>query len=61
MKGHSYLAALTPDSGYAFAANAVSITMGGTTITTTAYDDGIITIDEVTGNIVITATATAVS
>lgn len=61
VKGHSYLAALTPDSGYAFAANAVSITMGGTTITTTAYDDGIITIDDVTGNIVITATATAVS
>lgn len=60
VKGHSYLAALTPDSGYAFASNAVSVTMGGTTITTTAYDDGIIRIDEVTGAIVITATATAV-
>jgi hypothetical protein len=59
--GNSYLAALTPDTGYAFAANAVSVTMGGTDITSTAYDDGIIVIDEVTGNIAITATATAVT
>lgn len=59
--GHSYLAALTPDTGYAFAANAVTVTMGGTDITSTAYDDGIIVIDEVTGNIVITATATTVT
>ena len=58
--GSSYLASLQPDSGYAFAANAVTVTMGGTAITTTAYDDGIIRIDEVTGNIVITATATSV-
>ena len=59
--GHSYLAALTPDTGYAFGSNAVTVTMGGTDITSTAYDDGIIVIDEVTGNIVITATATAVT
>ena len=57
--GHSYLGALTPDTGYHFAANAVTVTMGGTDITSTAYDDGIIVIDEVTGAIVITATATS--
>lgn len=56
--GQSYLAALTPDEGYTL--GTATITMGGTDITETAYDDGIIIIDEVTGNIVITCTGTAV-
>lgn len=59
--GAAYLGALNPDSGYAFGSNAVTVTMGGTDITSTAYDNGIIVIDEVTGAIVITATATAVT
>ena len=52
-----YRATLTPDSGYVM--NSVSITMGGTTITSDAYDSetGAIEITNVTGNIVITASA----
>ena len=56
--GQSYLAALTPDEGYRL--GTATITMGGTDITSTAYDDGIIVIDEVTGNITISCTGTAV-
>ena len=55
--GDSYSATLTEDSGYTF--SSVAVTMGGTDITSTAYDntDDSITIASVTGNIVITATA----
>lgn len=54
--GHSYLGAITPDDGYTL--GTATVTMGGTDVTASVYDDGIIVIDEVTGNIVITATAT---
>lgn len=56
--GSSYSATLTEDSGYTF--SSVAVTMGGTDITSTAYDssDDSITIASVTGNIAITATAT---
>lgn len=53
--GHSYLATLEPDEGKTI--GNVTVTMGGTDITSTSYDAGYITIDEVTGAIVITATA----
>lgn len=53
--GHSYLATLEPDEGKTL--GTVTVTMGGTDITSTSYDAGYITIDEVTGAIVITATA----
>lgn len=56
VRGASYLAALTPEDGYTM--GTVAVTMGGTDITATAYDDGILIIDEVTGAIVITASAT---
>lgn len=56
--GQTYLATLTPADGYKL--GTATVTMGGTDITSTAYDDGIIVIDDVTGNIVITATGTAV-
>jgi len=58
-----YETTLTPDSGYEFGDSAVAVTMGGTTITTTAWDasTGKVTIAEVTGAIAITATATAVN
>lgn len=51
LKGASYEATLT-----GVTTETVSVTMGGTSITATAYDssDDSITIDEVTGNIVIT-------
>lgn len=51
-------ATLTPDTGYTLA-NAI-VTMGGNDITSTAYDAGDIAITEVTGDVVITATATEV-
>ena len=55
--GTAYSATLTEDTGYTF--SSVTVSMGGTDITATAYDssDDSITIASVTGNIVITATA----
>ena len=52
--GQSYVTTLTANSG--FAINSVTITMGGMDVST-YYKDGIISIPEVTGDIVITATA----
>ncbi len=46
---------LTPDSGYAL--DSVTVTMGGTDITSEVYSDGMISIASVTGDIVITASA----
>lgn len=56
--GSLYLAALTAETGYTM--DNVTVTMGGTDITETAYTaaNGVIYIAEVTGNIVVTATAT---
>lgn len=54
--GGSYTATLTADSGYTL--GAVTITMGGVDITATVYSSGTINISNVTGDIVITATAT---
>lgn len=55
-EGGSLSATLTPDDGYTI--DTVEVTMGGDDITATAYDDSTVTIAEVTGNVVITATAT---
>lgn len=55
---HAYVATLTANHGYAI--SSVSITMGGVDITATAYADGTVSIPSVTGNIVITATATEI-
>ena len=54
-----YLGAVSAESGYTI--SSVTVTMGGTDITSTAYTSasGVIYIATVTGNIVITATATA--
>ena len=52
----SYSATLTANDGYTL--DTPTITMGGTDVTSTVYSDGAITISAVTGNIVITATAT---
>lgn len=54
-EGNSYTATITPTEGYAI--NSASITMGGTDITSSAYNNGNINISNVTGNIVITVTA----
>lgn len=57
VRGQSYLAALTPADGYTL--GTATVTMGGENITSTVYDDGIIVIDEVTGNIVISCSGVA--
>ena len=55
----SYLAILTADAGYEI--STVTVTMGASTVTSTVYNEnnGSIYIPEVTGDIAITATATA--
>lgn len=57
--GSAYLAALTAETGYTI--DSVTVTMGGVDVTSTAYSssNGVIYIANVTGAIVITATATA--
>lgn len=57
-EGTSYLCALTAESGYTI--SSVTVTMGGTDVTATAYTaaNGVVYIADVTGDIVITATAT---
>lgn len=52
--GQSYVTTLAASEGYAL--ESIQITMGGTDVST-YYKDGIISIPEVTGDIVITATA----
>lgn len=56
--GAAYTATLTADTGYVL--GAVTVTMGGTDITSTAYSNGNISIASVTGDIVITAVATKI-
>ena len=51
----SYKATITADAGYKL--DTVAVTMGGKDVTSTVYSNGKITINSVTGNIVITATA----
>lgn len=53
----NYAATITPSEGYTLTDASVTIVMGGTDITSTAYNNGTINIASVTGNIVITATA----
>ena len=54
----SYLATLNADEGYEI--DSVTILMGGTDVTETVYNDGQISINAVTGDLVITASASAV-
>lgn len=57
----NYIATITPTDEYTLTGASVNITMGGTDITSTAYNNGTINISSVTGNIVITITATSSS
>lgn len=54
----SYEATITADSGYTLDGAAVSVTMGGADISSTAYSNGVISIPAVTGAIVISVSAT---
>lgn len=51
----AYSATLSAESGYVI--SSVTVTMGGTDITSTAYSNGTVSIASVTGDIVITASA----
>ena len=55
--GDSFSAEIIPSEGYSLKNAYISITMDGVDITSTAYSNGIITITEVTGDIVINVTA----
>lgn len=55
-KGSKYSATITANNGYEL--NNVVVTMGGTDVTSTVYSNGVISISSVTGDVVITATAT---
>ena len=61
IEGSAYSATITASSGYTLTGATVSITMGGTDITSTAYNNGTISIASVTGNLIITVTAVAVT
>lgn len=54
-KNTSYIATIIPNTGYKL--DTVTVTMGGVDVTSTVYNNGKITINSVTGNIVIVATA----
>ena len=58
-KNGSYSATITAASGYTLTGATVSITMGGTDITSTAYSNGTISIASVTGALVISISAAA--
>lgn len=60
-EGSSYLATITPNTGYTLTGANVSVTMGGVDITSSAYNNGTISIASVTGNVVITILAEVVS
>lgn len=56
-KYQPYTATITPDSGYTLEGAAVSVIMGGTDITATAYNNGEINIPSVTGALSISVAA----
>lgn len=60
VEGGSYSATLTADEGYTLDGASVSVVVNGEDVTDTAYSDGVITIANVTGNVVITATAAGI-
>lgn len=57
VEGGSYSATLTADDGYTLEGAAVSVAVNGEDVTDTAYSDGVISIPNVVGNVVITAAA----
>ena len=57
LKGGSYYATITASAGYTLTGATVSVTMGGTDVTSTAYANGVVNIAAVTGNVVINISA----
>ena len=58
-EGSSYTNIITPNDGYSI--DSVTVTMGGSDITSSAYSNGTITIDAVIGDIVIIVVTNAVA
>lgn len=56
VEGSSYTANITAGAGHTLTGATVLITMGGTDITSIAYSNGVVTIPNVTGNIIIDIT-----
>lgn len=56
-KGFTYSAMLTAEAGYTMNGAAVTVTMDGVDITSTAYANGVVTIAQLTGELVIVASA----
>ena len=60
-EGDSYSATITASTGYSLVGATVAISMGGVNITSSAYNNGIISIASVTGNLIISITAASVT
>ena len=60
-KDSSYSAIISPNTGYVLEGATVSITMGGVDVTASVYNNGTISIAQVTGDLVITVVAVAVA
>ncbi len=58
LEGNAFTATLAANTGYEM--STVTVTMGGVDITSTSYSGGVVTISEVTGDIIITAVATEI-
>ena len=58
--GSQYSATITANSGYTLENAVVTVTMDGVDVTSTAYNNGVISISSVTGSLVITIVAQAV-
>lgn len=56
-EGSSYTETITADTNYTISGATVSVTMGGEDVTETAYNNGVITIDSVSGDIIVTVSA----
>lgn len=59
LEGSAYEETITPNEGYMLEGASVTVTMNGSDITSTAYNNGKISISEVTGNIVISVESVA--
>lgn len=60
-EGETYTATLTASNGYTMDGATVTITMGGTDVTSTVYTSGVVSVANVTGDIIITASAVKMS
>lgn len=58
--GKPWVSEIIPNNGYSLKNGSVEVTMGGVDVTNTVYSNGIITIENVTGDVVVTVVCVAV-